>query len=60
MEKLELKVQLLVDDTGEAGDIRRELSAKEVELASKKSALETNEATPKAKDRECDQLSSNL
>lgn len=51
-----LKLKLLADDAAKVGDLQRQLSAREAELASTKSALEASEANLKPKVRECDKL----
>lgn len=51
----ELDVQLLTDDAGKAPDLLRLLCVIEVELAFRKSVLDANENTLKARDRDCGQ-----
>lgn len=56
--KLEFKVQLLDDDVKKVDDLQGPLSAKEAAPAFTKLALEESEATLKAKERGCGDLSS--
>lgn len=56
MAVLELKVQLLTVAAKRAIDLQKKLSAKDVELASTKSVLDTKEVTLREKVQKCDQL----
>lgn len=53
MEGLELKVGLLVDETGKDGEVRQRLYAQEKELVLTKRALEAREADAKEKAHNC-------
>lgn len=51
MERLELKVQLLAEDAGKIGDLKKQLSVRVAELASTICALEAREGALKRKHR---------